>query len=82
MGRRKGARVRVDQAEDVRRCNFTLTPDMDMKLTIFARAHRLTRSQAVAQAVAMLTQGVHAVGVKLDAPRESEPVAEPKPLKL
>ena len=58
MAARIGRRTSTQDGDDKRRCTITLTADMDLRLSVYAKKHRLTRSQAAAQAIAALVRGM------------------------
>jgi predicted transcriptional regulator len=51
-------KTRSEETDSGRRSTLSLPEDLDIRLTVFARKHRLTRSNALAQAVAQLCRGM------------------------
>lgn len=73
MGRCKSTRVDQGHGNAVIRCNFTLDADLDLKFTTWARKHKLTRSQAANQAIALLVRGTR-IGFSNAASGEADPI--------
>jgi hypothetical protein len=58
MARRKMAKAQAAKDVEARRCTITLSLDQSIRLGVYAARHKLTRSQAAAQAVADLVRGI------------------------
>ncbi len=53
----KKAKGKKGAATEGRRCNFTIISEMDIKLSAWARKHKVTRSKAANEAIALLVKG-------------------------
>jgi hypothetical protein len=66
--------VKMLPRTDKRRCTISLSADMDMRLTVYAKRHRLTRSQAASQAIASMVRGIR-LGFGDDSTEKEESAA-------
>jgi hypothetical protein len=71
MDGRKTTRVDKGEGADGRRCHFTLDARIDERVSVYARRHKLTRSQVANQAFAALTRGIR-IGFGAAPPGEEE----------
>jgi hypothetical protein len=58
MAKRKTVKAHGPESASMRRSTLTLSEHQDLRLTVYARRHRLTRSEALQQAVSMLCAGM------------------------
>jgi hypothetical protein len=58
MAKRIGTQAGERPEDEDRRCTITLSADTDLRLSVYAKRHRMTRSQAATQAIKTLVRGM------------------------